>query len=68
MGVGRALVFGLFAILPGVLLSLVGWVLSGSPKTWNNSLYLACYAPFFGCVAAGFYLGWRSDDDVGMEV
>ncbi|HJL55330.1 MAG: hypothetical protein QGF28_03350 [Candidatus Thalassarchaeaceae archaeon] len=67
MGVGRALVFALFAILPGALLSLVGWVLIGSPESWSNGLYLACYAPFFGCVAAGFYLGWRAEGDIGVE-
>ncbi|MDP6661975.1 MAG: hypothetical protein QF760_03080 [Candidatus Thalassarchaeaceae archaeon] len=67
MGVGRAFVFALFAILPGVLLSLAGWVLFGRPGSWNNSLYLACYAPFFSCVAAGFYIGWRAEDDIRME-
>jgi len=67
MGVGRALVFGLFAVLPGLLLSLVGWVLIGSPESWESSLYLACYGPFFFCVAAGLYIGWRAEDNIRME-
>jgi len=24
-------------------------------------MYLACYIPFFGCIAAGIIIGWRED-------
>ncbi|MDP7002472.1 MAG: hypothetical protein QF911_02725 [Candidatus Thalassarchaeaceae archaeon] len=68
MGVGRALVFSVFAMIPGALLSLLGWVLIGSPGHWNTSLYLACYAPFLGCVVAGFYIGLRTNFDSVVEV
>ena len=66
MGLARALVFSVLAIIPGIVLSLLGWVLSGSPEDWNEGLFLACYGPFFGCIAAGFCIGWKSVDDVEM--
>ncbi|HJM18021.1 MAG TPA: hypothetical protein QF703_00650 [Candidatus Thalassarchaeaceae archaeon] len=59
MGVGRAIVFAFLAGIPGVFLSLMGWVISGSPEEWSSGLFLACYAPFFGCVVAGFLIGMR---------
>jgi len=62
MGVGRAVVLGALAIVPGVVLALLGWLLSGAPAEWSVGLNLACYGPFFGCIIAGFVIGLRSDD------
>ncbi|MEE2747282.1 MAG: hypothetical protein VX473_02305 [Candidatus Thermoplasmatota archaeon] len=67
MGVGKAIVFGLFAMIPGALLALFGYMLIGSPETWQNSQYLACYGPFFGSIAIGVWLGIRGDSDVELE-
>ncbi|MBN54828.1 MAG: hypothetical protein CMA79_00065 [Euryarchaeota archaeon] len=59
MGVGRALLFALLGAIPGVFLALIGWAISGSPDEWSNVMWLTCYFPFFGCIAAGFIIGWR---------
>ena len=61
MGVGRALLFGFIGAIPGVVLALIGWVISGSPEEWGSELFLACYLPFFGCVAAGIAIGFRGE-------
>ena len=37
MGVGKAIAFGLFAMFPGALLSLIGYILIGRPETWQNT-------------------------------
>ena len=63
MGVGRATVFALLAGIPGIFLALIGWIVSGSPEEWSDGLFLSCYAPFFGCVIAGFLIGMRDFDD-----
>mgnify|MGYP004332626811 FL=1 len=68
MGVGRAVLFGTLAIIPGALLSLFGWILSGSPEEWSTKLWLSCYVPFFGCVAAGAIIGWRDEGSPELEV
>ena len=67
MGVGRALLFGAFAAIPGMLLAVIGWAISGSPQDWGYELWLACYLPFFGCIAAGLVFGWRSNELVNEE-
>ncbi len=68
MGLGRAVLFGALAIIPGALLSIFGWILSGSPEEWSTKLWLSCYAPFFGCIAAGAVIGWRDErgPDLGV--
>ena len=58
--------FGAIGAIPGVILSLAGWVISGSPEEWGNGLWISCYMPFFGCVAIGLVVGWRSDS-AGLE-
>ena len=68
MGLGRAVLFGTLAMVPGALLSLFGWILSGSPEDWSAKLWLSCYAPFFGCVAAGAMIGWRDERSPDLEV
>ena len=68
MGVGRAVLFGTLAIIPGALLSLFGWILSGSPEEWSTKLWLSCYVPFFGCVVAGAMIGWRGERSPELEV
>jgi hypothetical protein len=68
MGLGRAVLFGSLATIPGVLLSLVGWILSGSPEEWSTNLWLACYVPFFGCISAGAMIGWRDERSPDLEV
>jgi len=65
MGVGRATVFALLAGIPGVFLALIGWIISGSPKEWSDGLFLSCYAPFFGCMIAGFLIGMREVEGMG---
>ncbi|HJM13032.1 MAG TPA: hypothetical protein QF641_00890 [Candidatus Thalassarchaeaceae archaeon] len=67
MGFGRAVLFALLATVPGVILALVGWAVSGSPEEWNHTMWLSCYAPFFGCVIAGFMIGLRGGGEYGME-
>ena len=67
MGVGRALLFGSLASVPGVLLALIGWVMSGSPEEWDTTLWLSCYAPFFGCIAVGLIIGWRDGVNPDLE-
>jgi|GEM_PF-354782 len=66
MGLGKAAVFGAFAALPGMFLSLLAWLAIGAPEEqWGSlddiGMYLVCYGPFFGCIAAGIWLGLRSD-------
>jgi len=68
MGLGRAVLFGSLAAIPGALLSLVGWILSGSPEEWSTKLWLACYGPFFGCIVAGAMIGWRDERSPDLEV
>ena len=67
MGLGRAVAFGIFAMVPGAILALFGYMLIGSPETWENTQYLACYGPFFGSIAIGVWLGMRGEPDVEME-
>ncbi len=67
MGVGKAIVFGLFAMFPGALLSLIGYILIGRPETWQNTQYIACYGPFFGSIALGIWMGLRKEMDVELE-
>ena len=67
MGLGRAVAFGIFAMIPGAILALFGYMLIGSPETWENTQYLACYGPFFGSIAIGVWLGMRGEPDVELE-
>lgn len=67
MGVGKAIVFGIFAMVPGAMLALFGYMLIGSPETWNNTQYLACYGPFFGSIAIGVWLGMRGEPGVELD-
>ena len=67
MGLGKAIVFGIFAMVPGAILALFGYMLIGSPETWENTQYLACYGPFFGSIAIGVWLGMRREPDVELE-
>ena len=67
MGLGRAIVFGIFAMVPGAILALFGYILIGSPETWENTQYLACYGPFFGSITIGVWLGMRGEPDVELE-
>ncbi len=67
MGVGKAITFGLFAMFPGAILSLIGYILIGSPETWQNTQYIACYGPFFGSIAFGIWLGLRGEVDAELE-
>ena len=67
MGVGKAIVFGIFAMVPGAILALFGYMLIGSPETWDNTQYLACYGPFFGSIAIGVWLGMRGEPGVELE-
>ena len=67
MGVGKAIVFGIFAMVPGAILALFGYMLIGSPETWENTQYLACYGPFFGSITIGVWLGMRGEPDVELE-
>ena len=62
MGLGRAMLFGSMAAIPGVVLALIGWAIIGAPdEEWENAQWIACYLPFFGCVAAGLVMGWRHE-------
>ena len=67
MGLGKAIVFGIFAMVPGAILALFGYMLIGSPETWENTQYLACYGPFFGSIAIGVWLGMRGEPGVELE-
>ena len=67
MGLGKAVAFGIFAMVPGAILALFGYMLIGSPETWENTQYLACYGPFFGSIAIGVWLGMRGEPDVELE-
>ena len=67
MGVGRAMLFGTLASVPGVLLALIGWVVSGSPEEWETTLWISCYVPFFGRIAAAVIIGWRAGDNPDLE-
>lgn len=67
MSAGRALVFGLFGMFPGVLLSLFAYMMVGAPETWSGWMALPCYGPFFGCIGIGVWLGLRPQDDVELE-
>ena len=67
MGVGKAIVFGFFAMFPGMLLSLIAWVLIGQPETWTSLMSIPCYGPFFGCIALGVWFGMRSESEVELE-
>jgi|TARA_B100001750_G_scaffold66953_1_gene53190 hypothetical protein len=67
MGVGKAMVFGFFAMFPGMILSLIAWVLVGQPENWASWMSIPCYGPFFGCIALGVWLGMRSDEEVELE-
>ena len=67
MGVGKAIVFGIFAMVPGAMLALFGYMLIRCPETWNNTQYLACYGPFFGSIAIGVWLGMRGEPGVELD-
>ena len=67
MGVGKAIVFGFFAMFPGMILSLIAWVLVGQLETWTSWMSIPCYGPFFGCIALGVWFGMRSEADVELE-
>ena len=40
---------------------------AGSPEEWDTTLWLSCYAPFFGCITAGLLIGWRDGDNPDLE-
>ena len=56
MGLGKAIAFGFFAMIPGSILSLIAWVLVGQPETWSSWMAIPCYGPFFGSIA--MVCGW----------
>ncbi|MBI88399.1 MAG: hypothetical protein CMB67_05180 [Euryarchaeota archaeon] len=66
MGVGRALLFASLATIPGMILAVIGWAISGGQEEWRDRNWVFCYLPFFGCVFAGFLAGLRSEG-VGFE-
>ena len=61
MGLGRALLFGSLGAVPGLILAVIGWAISGGSEEWGAEMYLACYIPVFGCIAAGIIIGWREE-------
>ena len=61
MGLGRSLLFGSLGAVPGLILAVVGWAISGGSEEWGAEMYLVCYIPFFGCIVAGMIIGWRED-------
>ena len=67
MGLGKAIVFGVFSMFPGMILALIGWHLIGKPDSWENIQIFACYGPFFGSIAFGVWFGMKADQDVEME-
>lgn len=72
MGMGKAIVFGAFAVIPGMFLSLMAYVLAGAPEEqWGGiediGMYLICYGPFFSCIAIGVWLGVREEDAAELE-
>ena len=70
MGVGKAMVFGFFAMFPGMILSLIAyWLMGGNLHSDNNDdfMYIPCYGPFFGSIAIGIWLGMRTEDDVELD-
>ena len=67
MGLGIAIAFGFFAMIPGSILSLIAWVLVGQPETWSSWMAIPCYGPFFGSIAIGVWLGLRGEQDVELE-
>ena len=70
MGVGKAIVFGLFAMFPGMILSLIAyWLMGGNLHSDNpdDFMYIPCYGPFFGSIAVGVWLGMRNEQDVELE-
>ena len=70
MGVGKAIVFGFFAMFPGSLLAvLVYWAMGGNfhDVSPDDFMYIPCYGPFFGSIAFGVWLGMRDEQEVELE-
>ena len=67
MGAMRIIVFAALSAIPGTLLALFGFILIGSPETWQTIQYAACYGPLFGCMALGALYGIKVNRDEEME-
>ncbi|MDP6889612.1 MAG: hypothetical protein QF454_06245 [Candidatus Thalassarchaeaceae archaeon] len=67
MGFAKAMIFGAFAMFPGMILALIGWHIIGKPDEWGNLQIVACYGPFFGSIVVGIWLGMKNDLDVELE-
>ena len=66
MGVGKAIVFGLFAMFPGLLLAVLAyWAMGGNLHSTNpdDFMYIPCYGIPGLCIAAAFALGLREDTE-----
>ena len=56
----RTITIGIIALIGGLLLGLILFVLGGKPESWQNWQYGTCYAIPFLAFVLGIWKGWKS--------
>lgn len=56
----RTITIGIIALIGGLLLGLILFVLGGKPESWQNWQYGACYAVPLCAFMWGIWIGWKS--------
>jgi hypothetical protein len=68
MGILRAVIFGVVAVFPALILGLVSYLLFGGQAEstdWETWMYGPCYGIPFATITIAFIIGLK--DDVGVE-
>ena len=60
MRVLRTITIGIIALIGGLFLGIILFVIGGKPETWQNWQYGTCYAVPFGAFILGILIGWKN--------
>ena len=60
MRVLRTITIGIIALIGGLFLGIILFVIGGKPETWQNWQYGTCYAVPFGALILGILIGWKT--------
>ena len=58
----RSITIGIIALIGGLFIGLILFVIGGKPETWQNWQYGTCYAIPFLAFVFGTIMGWRKND------
>ena len=56
----RTITIGIIALIGGLLLGLILFVLGGKPESWQNWQFGVCYAVPLCAFMWGIWIGWKS--------